>query len=66
MDSEHAMRFEEMDAAAAEGYAYQAYQMEEVHRPTFSVVIDWRNLAPLPLWQQWSNEPGYDYLSIPF
>ena len=66
MDSEYEISFEEMDAAAAEGYAYQAYQMEKVHRPTFSVVIDWRNLEPLPPHRQWSNEPGYDYLSIPF
>jgi len=52
---------------AAEGYEFRPYvQYQPCHDARFSVAIDWPNLAPLPPHQQWSNEPGYDYLSIPF
>jgi len=40
MDSEYEISFEEMDAAAAEGYAYQAHQMDSKQQKRLEIYFD--------------------------
>lgn len=56
----------EMDTAAAEGYAYQAFLMDGKPKMLAPEILDWEIRDEDWEWMRLDNEPGYDESLCPY